>query len=299
MRLAVTTPLRPEPGEHEAAERVAVRYGWPVTPRGERSLSKVARDCAVDALLVLSARRVALWVDGAERLWAPGMGELRLKRLLSGERTTRDGLLDAAELRPDDAVLDATLGLGMDALVAAGAVGPGGTVVALDTSSILAAMAAEGFRRHPCEAAARITVLATDADSFLTQAAPHSFDVVLFNPMFSHGQAQGGSFNLVRAFGDARPLTEDRLVLARRAARRWVVIKDGAPGLESGAPRPGPSTQRPGSPSSLRPRRAALNANGTQATSHRRPGESLPRVLSGLQRLYTPAQQQRPNGASF
>lgn len=232
MRLAVTTALHPEPGEIDAVQRAAATYGWLAAVRGERSLAKVARECDVDALLVLSARRVTLWADGAERVWAPGMGELRLKRLLSGERTTRDGLLEATQLRPGDAVLDATLGLGMDALVVAGAVGPLGTVVGLEASPVLAAMAAEGFPRHPSDAARRIAVVATDADLFLARTPPKSFDVVLFDPMFRQGQAQGGSFDLVREFGDGRPLTSERLALARRAARRWVVVKDGAPGAD-------------------------------------------------------------------
>ena len=232
MRLAVTTALEPDQAERDAALRVAARYGWPATRRRGRSLAKVATDCDVDSLLVLSSRRVVLWAGGVERLWAPGMGDLRLKRLLRGERTTRDGLLDAAELRPGDAVLDATLGLGMDALVAAGAVGPGGTVVGLEASPVLAAMASEGFHRHPSEAAGRITVVATDADSFLARTPPRSFDVVLFDPMFRHARAQGGGFDLVRDLGDAGLLTAERLELARHVARRWVVVKDGAPGWD-------------------------------------------------------------------
>lgn len=232
MRIAVTTALDPDPSESDAAERVAVRYGWPATARDGRSFAKVAASCDVDWLLILSARRVSLWADGVERVWTPGMGELRLKRLLSGERTTHDGLLDAADLRPGDAVLDATLGLGMDALVVAGAVGPTGSVVGLEASTLLAAMAAEGFLRLPAEAAGRIVVAAIDADTYLAQASPRSFDVVLFDPMFRQGRAQGGSFDLVREFGDAAPLTVERLARARHVARRWVVVKDGAPGLD-------------------------------------------------------------------
>ncbi|HEY4186046.1 MAG TPA: class I SAM-dependent methyltransferase [Polyangia bacterium] len=230
MRLAVTTALDPDRAERDAAERVASTYGWPSAPREGRPLAEVAARCDVDSLLVLGARRVTLWADGVERLWAPGMGELRLKRLMSGERTTRDGLLDAADLQPGDAVLDATLGLGMDALVAAGAVGPGGTVVGLEASPVLAAMASEGFRRHGAEAARRIAVVATDADAFFGRTAARSFDVVLFDPMFRHAKAQGGGFDLVREFGDPGPLTAERLFQARHVARRWVVVKDGAPG---------------------------------------------------------------------
>jgi len=232
LRIAVTTALDPDQAESEAAVRVAARYGWQAPVRRGRSLAKVASACDVDSLLVLSASRVTLWVDGAERLWAAGMGDLPLKRLLSGERATRDGLLDAAEFRAGDSVLDATMGMGMDALVVAGAVGPTGTVVGLEASTVLAAMTSEGFRRHPSEAAGRIVVEATDADTYLALASPRSFDVVLFDPMFRDARAQGSSFDLVRSFVDARPLTTERLARARRVARRWVIVKDGAPGVD-------------------------------------------------------------------
>ncbi|HEX2658117.1 MAG TPA: class I SAM-dependent methyltransferase, partial [Polyangia bacterium] len=177
MRLAVTTALDPDAAEREAAARVAAEFGWKVAPRGRRGLARVAVDCQADALLVLSARRAALWIDGTERAWTAGMGELRLQRLLRGEHATLDGLLAAAALQPGDAVLDATLGLGMDALVMAAAVGPGGSVVGLEASPVLAALTAEGLRRHPAEAARRITVRASDADAFLAQLPARSFDV--------------------------------------------------------------------------------------------------------------------------
>lgn len=232
MRLAVTTALDPDADEREAAARAAADYGWRLAPRGRRGLARVAADCQADALLVLSARRAALWIEGTERAWSAGMGELRLRRLLHGERVTLDGLLTAAALQPGDAVLDATLGLGMDALVVAAAVGPAGSVVGLEASPVLAALTAEGLRRHPADAARRITVLAGDADAFLAQVPASSFDVVLFDPMFRTPGAQGHGFDLVRAFGDARPLTEERLRRARQVARRAVVVKDATPGLD-------------------------------------------------------------------
>ena len=160
------------------------------------------------------------------------MGELRLRRLLSGERATRDGLLEAAVLRPGDAVLDATLGLGRDALVVAGAVGPNGRVLGVEASPELAALTAAGLARHPSEAARRVEVRAGDAGEMLASLRQHSFDVVLFDPMFRFAGAEGPGFDLVRRLGDPRPLSPEVLERARRVARRWVVVKDGTPGWD-------------------------------------------------------------------
>jgi predicted O-methyltransferase YrrM len=166
------------------------------------------------------------------------MGFLRLKRSLAAARggpdrpTERDPMLEAAGIRPGDAVLDATLGLGADALVAAGACGPGGRVLACEASAALAAWVAEGLRRLPVEAAGRVEVRAADHAALLAALPGGSFDVVLFDPMFRHARAEPGQFDVVRRLADPRPLQAETLLAARRVARRWVVVKDGAPGWD-------------------------------------------------------------------
>ena len=148
MRLAVTTPFRPTPEALSAARDAALRRALPFQPRATRSLDEVAADAGADALLVLGGF-ASLWVAGAEQRWHPGMGGLRAKRFLAGERITGDSFLEAARLRPGDAVLDCTLGLGADALVAAAAVGPGGRVVGLEGSPAAGRLGRRGVRPPP------------------------------------------------------------------------------------------------------------------------------------------------------
>jgi hypothetical protein len=232
----VTTVRDPEPAEQAAASACAARFGVPSLDRAGRSLASLAVEHGAEALLVLGARRAALFLDGEERTWQAGMGELRLRRLLRGEpargQHTADPFLAAADLRPGDAVLDATLGLGMDALVAAGAVGERGRVLGAEASTPLAALVAEGLVRHPAPAARRVEVVASDAGELLARLPERSFDVVAFDPMFRHARAQGAGFDLVRRLGDPRPLPVETLARARRVCRRWVVVKDGTPGWD-------------------------------------------------------------------
>ena len=238
MRLAVTTPADPSSAEAAAAGEAAARHGLAHAARGRRPLREVAADAGAEGLLVLSARGAILWTPEGERSWAPGMGFLRLKRTLAAARggpdrpTERDPMLEAAGIRPGDAVLDATLGLGADALVAAGACGPDGRVLACEASGALAAWVAEGLRRLPVEAAGRVEVRAADHAALLATLPGGSFDVVLFDPMFRHARAEPGQFDVVRRLADPRPLQAETLMAARRVARRWVVVKDGAPGWD-------------------------------------------------------------------
>jgi len=174
VRLAVTTPLRPDPLEVEAARGAAERHGLPYVARDGRGLSRVVAEVGAEAALVLSAGRAVLSSGGAEHAWSPGMGALRLRRYLdaragrAADPTARDPFLDAAGIEPGDAVLDCTAGLGADALVAAAAAGPRGLVLALESSRALAAWTGEGLRRFPAEAARRVEVRCADHLEHLT-----------------------------------------------------------------------------------------------------------------------------------
>jgi len=238
VRLAVTTPLRPTPGEEDAARAAAARHGLPYVPRGRRALEAALAQAGAGAGLVLSAGGAVLSVAGDARRWSPGMGLLRAKRaraLLRGAAAApdaRDPFLEAAGIREGDHVLDCTLGLGADALVAAVAAGPSGRVVGIEASPLLAAWVAEGLRRLGDEAASRIEVWSGDHAGLLAGLPERSFDVVVFDPMFRHARAEPPGFDVVRRLADPRALSAGALSRARRVARRWVVVKDGAPGWD-------------------------------------------------------------------
>jgi SAM-dependent methyltransferase len=232
MRLSVTAALGARDPDLRAAEEAARRHSVPFVPRRNRPLPEVAAEAGAGALAVLGAERVSLFLDGREHRWSAGMGILRAKRLRQGERDTRDPFLEAAELRPGESVLDCTLGLCADALVASAAVGPSGAVVGLESSPALALLAGEGLRRLPDEAAERIEVRRADAAELLPTLPSRSFDLVVFDPMFRHPRAQARGFDLVRRLGDPRPLAAATLAQALRVARRAVLVKDATPGWD-------------------------------------------------------------------
>jgi 16S rRNA (guanine1516-N2)-methyltransferase len=237
VRLVVTTPLRPSPEEERLALVAAARWELSFAARERRPVSRVVAAAGADGALVLSGARAVLVAGGDEWAWSPGMGILRMKRALarrSGvlDPTTHDPFVEASGLQAGDAVLDCTAGLCADALVAAAAVGPRGRVLGLESSRALAAWAGEGLRRLPDEPARRVEVACADHAAWLADAPERSFDVVVFDPMFRHARAEPGGFDVVRRLADARPLSAAALTRARRVARRWVIVKDGAPGWD-------------------------------------------------------------------
>lgn len=239
MRIAVTTSLHPSSEEAAAARAAATRWGVAFVERERRSLEEVGGGGRVDGLLVLTRRKASLVMKGGAADWSPGMGALRAKRVarrlaraLPSEGPDRDPFFEAAGIRPGDAVLDCTLGLGADALVAAVGAGPGGRVVGIERSVALAAWVGEGLARSAYPGAERIEVRAGDHAALLASLPDRSFDVVCFDPMFRHARAEPGGFDVVRALADGRPLAAEAVADARRVARRWVLVKDGAPGWD-------------------------------------------------------------------
>lgn len=161
--------------------------------------------------------------NGALR-FSEGLARLRIKRLEAGE--TDDVLVKLCELKAGDHVLDCTFGLGADAQVCAHVVGGQGRVVGIEKSLPLWALAAEGLKGQvQSPKAAPIEVRHADCVDFLKAQRPQSFDCVLFDPMFGKRKKASPAFELLRAHADHAPLPAEAIGLARRAARRWVVVK--------------------------------------------------------------------------
>ena len=201
-------------------------------PRRARTLREILEGLEDVPLLVLARGRADLYLRGRAFKASAGMAFLRVLRAHKGEV---DPLVEVARLGPDDRVLDATLGLGGDALVAAQATRT--EVVGLDKSALLCAFTQAGLRRLPGHGAGPgrdVTVLNADHREAFAALEPRSFDVVLLDPMFRSAGDSSPLFELVREHADHAPLDAATLLAARRVARRGVLVKDAAPGRELG-----------------------------------------------------------------
>lgn len=219
-------------GEMAEARDLAGRFGLHAEERDGRALQQLFAASSGAPVLVLGERRADLYAAGEVFRASAGIAVLRVLRAAKGEV---DPLVRAAGLRPGERVLDATLGLGGDALVAAHAVGEGGSVVGLEASPVLAAFTAASLPRLPGaarEAGRRVEVRLADHRSALAELPPRSFDVVLLDPMFRAPLEAGPLFALVRAHALHEPLAPEALLRARQIARRGVLVKDAWPGRE-------------------------------------------------------------------
>ena len=228
LALVTTAPS----GEQAEAAALAARFGLTCEERRGRTVEELIAASGGAPVLILGSRRADLYQGTQVHRASPGMAFLRVVRAEQGEP---DPLTRAARLGAGDRVLDCTLGLGGDALVASQAVGPSGVVVALEASPVLAAFTSAGYRRAPEPAlapAARIAIHTADHRAVLAALPTHSFDVVLIDPMFRAPLDAGPLFPLLRAHADHAPLSAGDLLEARRVSKRGVLVKDAWPGRE-------------------------------------------------------------------
>jgi hypothetical protein len=192
-------------------------------------------------LLVISRRDAKVITQAGELFFHPGMALLRLGACLQG-RTDR--YVEICGLTPGSRVLDLTLGLGADALLAAWAVGDTGQVTALEKVPLIHALTRDGLQnlRHLepqgtsglkqktwaelVRAAGRIETCCLDHTEFLRTQATGSFDVVCLDPMFRRPVAASEAMGKLRWFAGCEPLSAVTIREACRVARRRVVLKE-------------------------------------------------------------------------
>lgn len=180
---------------------------------------------------------LGIWVENSEApMVQTRKGELGYHEGTAALRTKRkragvDALVRALDLQPRDQVLDATLGMGFDALVIAAGLGPAGSVTGLEASPLLCELVRCGLADYQytsprlAQAAQRISAVCARHEAFLEQCAPNSYDSVYFDPMFESTIEKSSSMQRMREIAVHDPLSDRSLDLAVRAARRRVVIK--------------------------------------------------------------------------
>ena len=176
MRAVITTG-REKPEQHEASARaLCERFGLLFAPRAGRRSEQVLADAGAELLGIVGPRGLVLQQGAVALAFSAGMAELRIKRVRAGEH---EPLVTLAGLGPGDVVLDATLGLGRDALVMAAS---GASVEGIEAVPLLAAFAEAGLRSVggvAGEVAPGVKARCARHADVLAKAADRSVDAIL------------------------------------------------------------------------------------------------------------------------
>ncbi|QQK76303.1 class I SAM-dependent methyltransferase [Salicibibacter cibarius] len=229
LKVIVTTSRYPTPEMQTRAWQLAKRFRCPYETRFRKTMTAFLQKAETVYMVGKDGRDRLYEGNGNQPLFFhPSMAKIRVQRLMAGEV---DSLISVAGLRSGDAFLDMTLGFGADSIVASYAVTTAGCVTAVEKSPYIAEVMARGLHCYQedvealNEAMRRISVVQNDHHAYLRSMPANSFDVVYFDPMFTHTHSHSAHIEPLRAFADAGTLHEAVLEEAKKVAKRAVVLK--------------------------------------------------------------------------
>ncbi|OAA30099.1 methyltransferase [Kosmotoga arenicorallina S304] len=228
MKYAVTTSHKPSAELALKAQQIAREYGVPYMPRRKLTELKKEGKLDLDFYYVLDRNEQLYILYGDSKFFFhPSMAKLRLKNYREGQR---DHLIENMCLNGDEKVLDATFGLGSEALLMAHFL-KSGEVIGLEASVHVYRIVKHGLCHYPFQyqwmkdAASRITLMNRDLKHFLRDSADESYDIVYCDPMFEVPQYSSSSLNPLRPFAVYEPITSEDVREMIRVAKKKVVLK--------------------------------------------------------------------------
>ncbi|MGE5381096.1 MAG: class I SAM-dependent methyltransferase [Methylocystaceae bacterium] len=213
-----------------AGMEMADKLGIEVVPRERRAIDWLLDEYNADGVIVWQESGPILHLDGQKFFFHPSMAKARISMLRKD--LIIDPMLQAMEVKGGDNVLDCTLGLGADAIVAAYAAGPEGQVLGLEKVPVLAVLVAYGLAHYRTDmkslqaAIQRIKVVNQEHHEYLQLLADKSFDIVYFDPMFRKPVVNSTGIKPLRLLAEGAPLQPESVREAVRVARKRVVVKE-------------------------------------------------------------------------
>ncbi|MFO6498795.1 MULTISPECIES: class I SAM-dependent methyltransferase [Bacillus] len=227
--MIVTTSYRPNEATISAAKKISRTLNGRFSERRKRPI-RLIQETEQDEVLVVGKERFELYfADGEKFFFHPNSAMFRAKRLLKGEA---DPFIEAAQLKPGDTLLDCTLGLGSDAMIASLVTGEKGTVRGIEKSPLLAFLVENGLETWETdltplnEAMRRIQVIQGDSLKHFQQLADDSADIVYFDPMFDEAIKESDGIAPLRKLAHTDFSFAGCVSEALRVARKRVVLKD-------------------------------------------------------------------------
>ena len=225
----ITTSQDPAPAIYTLAQDLAKQTGAPFIIRGRQSLALLRETYQMDQILVFTQKGPIIHTPMGQYFFHLSMADLRIKGLIIGKH---DHMTNAMQLTPGISVLDCTLGLATDAIVASFVTGVGGRITGLESASLIAIVARLGladFTHSSSDITAalrRIEVIQADYYQYLPSLPDNSYDIVYFDPMFRHPINSSSSLKSIRTIADNRPLSLEIIEQAYRVANKRVVLKE-------------------------------------------------------------------------
>ncbi|MEH7117092.1 class I SAM-dependent methyltransferase [Neobacillus vireti] len=212
------------------AIKVAEDLQVPYLPRNKKSISLIQQQTDSDCI-VLGKERLELYEKNSSQpfFFHPNSAMFRIKRLINGDF---DPFASAAKLTKGMTVLDCTLGLASDSIIASFLVGREGLVTGIEGQKYLAFIVQQGLQTWNSgltamnEAMKAIRVIHSDARDYLKKQGDSSVDCVYLDPMFEETISESDGIKPLVHLAIHDDLTDEIIHEAIRVAKLRVVLKD-------------------------------------------------------------------------
>lgn len=230
--MIVTTSSRGQAKLEGLALEISQQFQLNYVKRGNYSIAELMQNNQTESLIMVTTEGVKFFFQEQLKdpfFFHPSSAMFRLKRLLKGEH---DPFIEATQLDTGMSLLDATLGLASDSIIASYTVGTKGRVVGLESVPILSFMVQLGLRswesklKELNEAMRRIEVIRANHQEYLMNLPSSSYDVVYFDPMFERSKEDSLAIAPLKKLANYQRLNLEIIQEAKRIARKRVVLKD-------------------------------------------------------------------------
>ncbi|CAD2072406.1 class I SAM-dependent methyltransferase [Phocicoccus pinnipedialis] len=225
--MIITTSGRSNVSVIHEAKRIAERYNASYIHRNKESIKKLLEKYQTNILMV-GREKIELHTHSGKVKYHPNFAQVRAKRLLKGQS---DAFIEATELNKGSSIIDCTMGMLSDSLIASFIVDEAGSVTSLEAVQDLYITMVEGMDRYRYEiqelskAASRIKTYNINAIDYLKSQEDSSVDVVYFDPMFEETVESSSGIQSIESLANHNGLTEEFINEAKRVANKRVVLK--------------------------------------------------------------------------
>ncbi|HAX72288.1 MAG TPA: hypothetical protein DCY20_02055, partial [Firmicutes bacterium] len=228
--MIITTSFDETAGLVEKAKALAKKYQLTYVKRNKKTIKYLQKNVDPNVFVVNSKRGLSYYpAEGEEVFFHPNMA---FHRITAVENLKKDGLVTACNLHEGSTLLDCTLGLASDTLLASFVVGESGRVISIEKSIPLSILVREGLNHYvriekPEWGALleRIQIVNEDNLTYLKSLPDNHVDVVYFDFMFNKTVESSQGIKVIKPLVSYDCLTFEHVLEARRVAKSRVVVK--------------------------------------------------------------------------
>lgn len=228
--MIITTGGRLNQKSVQQALTLADKYDYPYIERNKQSTDTLFNTHQTDIAIVGKERLTIIPFSTKEPIYFhPSLSMIRAKRLLKGEKDT---FIEAAGIKENMSVLDCTMGLASDSIIASMITNNKDTVTALEANPLLHMMVTEGLKIYHSntieiqEAMRRIKTIHVNHTAHLKSLPDNSFDIVYFDPMFRETIESSSPIRKINEQTFKYDLSSKTVEEAKRVAKQRIVLKD-------------------------------------------------------------------------